>query len=100
MTKPTDSKLSELREVRELLENSSAMFQGLRSLRNVDGIADIDPDLPLDFSVEQHPELIPQLSEHFDRVGRWSNLEDLAQARLKIALARLDAVIRSIEGEA
>ncbi len=100
MTKPINSKLSELQEVRDLLENSSAMFQGLRSLRHVDGIADIDPDLPLDFSVEQHPELIPQLSEHFDRVGRWSNLEDLAQARLKIALARLDAVIRSIEGEA
>ena len=100
MTKPINSKLSELQEVRDLLENSSAMFQGLRSLRHVDGIADIDPDLPLDFSVEQHPELIPQLTEHFDRVGRWSNLEDLAQARLKIALARLDAVIRSIEGEA
>ena len=100
MTKPINSKLSELQEVRDLLENASAMFQGLRSMRHVDGIADIDPDLPLDFSVEQHPELIPQLTEHFDRVGRWSNLEDLAQARLKIALERLDAVIRSIEGEA
>lgn len=99
MTKPTNSKLSELRELRGLLEDTSALFQGLRSMRSIDGIADIDPDLPLDFTPEQRPELIPELAEHFEKVGRWSNLEDVAQARLKIALARLDAVIQSIEGE-
>lgn len=100
MTKPTDSNLAELRELRGLLDDTSALFQGLRTMRSIDGIADIDPDLPSDFSADQHPELLPQLAEHFERVGRWSNLEDLAQARLKIALARLDAVIRSIEGQA
>ena len=100
MTKPINSKLSELQEVRDLLENASAMFQGLRSMRSIDGIADIDPELPVDFKPEQRPELIPELAAHFEKVGRWSNVEDLAEFRLKIALARLDAVIRSIEGEA
>ncbi len=90
--------LNELRELREVLGKASAFVAGISVLRNISGMADIAPDLELSAVSRAEPEIQEKLMEHFAKEDRWQEMQEHTEGFLADAMARLDAVVKSIGG--